>query len=88
VRMYESIWQAIKKLEDGKELPVRIHNSAKARLIQAVKLEKTKDVSGKRKVGILTQGPLVIRSTVDTTAAASKDFSVVYFSLKWDWSKL
>jgi hypothetical protein len=85
--MYQKIWLAIKALPDSKELAVRTHRTAEKRVIQAVKLEKTKEVAVKKQVGMLTQGPLVIRVGADSVKSDS-DFVVIYFSLKWDYSKL
>ncbi len=87
MRMYESIWQGIKELPTKEELPVRIHRDAAARLIQAVKLEKTKEVAVKKKLGLLRPGRLIVRRTEDTLHK-SPNFSIVYFSLREDYSKL
>ena len=87
MRQYERIWLAIKELPIGGELAVRVHVSAKARLIQAVKLEKTKEVAIKRKLGLPRQGPLCIRVGEDTPKN-SRDAVIVYFKLSWDGTKL
>lgn len=87
MRQYERIWLEIKKLPVKEELPVRVHADAKARLIQAVKLEKTRDVATKKKIGMLRPGMLKIRWTEDTVKK-DPQFVVVYFSLLWDGSKL
>lgn len=86
MRQYQSIWLAIKALPVKQELAVRVHNSAISRVKQAVKLEKTKEVAVKKKVGMLRPGPLLIRVTADSKA--SSDFKIIYFSLEWDGSKL
>lgn len=85
MRQYESIWLAIKEVETGVEVPVRVHSSARKRLIQAVKLEKTKEVAGKRQVGMPCAGRMKI-----SWAACEKDaaFVIIKFSLMWDTSKL
>lgn len=87
LRQYESIWLAIKQLPVKKELAVRVNKDAERRLIQAVKLEKTKEVAVKKKVGMLRPGPLVIRVTADTVKN-NPEFCVIYFSLLWDGTKL
>jgi len=85
MRQYESIWLEIKRVDTGKEVPVRIHASARKRLIQAVKLEKTKEVAPKKQVGMFKrQGPLKIRVEQCARDAA---FVVVFFSLTYDASK-
>lgn len=88
MRQYESIWVEIKKLPVKKELAVRVHITAKKRIIQAVKLEKTKDVAVKKKLELPRPGTLKIRVTEDTTAKKDVDFVIVYFSLLWDSGKL
>lgn len=88
MRQYQRIWLAIKKLPAKQELAVRTHRTAEKRLIQAVKLEKTKEVAVKKQVGMLTAGPLVIRVSEDDSSKKHPDFVIVYFSLKWDYSNL
>lgn len=83
MRQYEKIWIELKKLPVGAELGVRTHHTAAKRLIQAVKLEKTKEVAVKKKIGMMRAGPLKIRTTTDES-----EHVVVYFSLTWDGSKL
>lgn len=87
MRQYESIWQRIKEVPTKEEVAVRVPIEASKTLIQAVKLEKTKQVAIKKKLGILTQGNLQIRVTEDTIKNCD-DFCIIYFSLKWDYSKL
>lgn len=86
MRQYESIWLAIKALPVGKELAVRVHATAARRVIQAVKLEKTKEVSPRKKIGMMRQGNLVIRQAEDTKG--SSEYATLYFSLAWDGTKL
>lgn len=86
MRQYESIWLAIKALPVGEELGVRVHITATKRVIQAVKLEKTKEVSVKKKVGLMRQGPLVIRQAEDTKG--SSEYCTLHFKLAWDGTKL
>lgn len=86
MRRYESIWLQIKKVPVGVTVEVRTHVSSKRRLIQAVKLEKTKEVATKKKIGMLRPGPLVIRTAEDPRK--DPDFIVVCFSLAWDGSKI
>ena len=86
MRQYQSIWEAIKKLPVKDELAVRVHATAVKRVKQAVKLEKTKEVATKKKIGMMRPGPLVIRITADLKS--SSDFKIIYFSLAWDGSKL
>jgi hypothetical protein len=86
MRQYQAIWEAIKKLPVKQELAVRVHSSAVSRVKQAVKLEKTKEVAVKKKVGMMRPGPLVIRVAADTKVGS--DFKIIYFSLSWDGSKL
>ena len=86
MRQYESIWIAIKALPVGEELAVRVHATAAKRVIQAVKLEKTKEVSLKKKVGMMRQGPLVIRQEADRKG--SSEHATLCFSLAWDATKL
>jgi hypothetical protein len=87
MRQYERIWVELKKIPVKQEIAVRIHATAERRLIQAVKLEKTKDVAVKKKLELPRPGKLKIRVTEDTV---KKDvsFVIVYFSLLWDGSKL
>lgn len=87
MRQYESIWLGIKALPTRDELPVRVHKDAAKRLIQAVKLEKTKEVAVKKKIGMLRPGRLIVRRTEDTVKQ-HPDFAVIYFSLREDYSKL
>ena len=87
MRQYESIWLQIKTVPTKQEVAVRVHCDASKTLIQAVKLEKTKQVAVKKRLGILTQGHLNIRVTEDTQKKCA-DFCIIYFSLKWDYSKL
>lgn len=87
MRQYERIWQAVKTCELGEEVAVRIHASGEKRLIQAVRLEKTKEVAVKKKVGMLRQGPLLVRVTTDTVKQDAA-FIIVYFKLQWDGTKL
>ena len=87
MRQYERIWLEIKKLPVGDELAIRTHATAVARVKQAVKHEKTKEVAIKKKVGMMRQGPLVIRTT-DDTVKNSEEFKIIYFSLEWDGTKL
>lgn len=87
MRQYERIWLELKKLPVKEELPVRVHAEARARLIQAVKLEKTKEVATKKKVGMPRAGLLKIRWT-DDSVKKDPQFCIVYFSLLWDGSKL
>lgn len=84
MRQYESIWLEIKKQPVGKEVQVRVHSDAAKRLVQAVKLEKTKEVAVKKKVGMLHQGPLKIR----IVAVANGVHTDIFFSLIWDGTKL
>ena len=87
MRQYESIWKKIKLVDTGAEVAIRVHCDARATLIQAVKLEKTKEVAVKKKLGILTQGRMKIRVTEDTQQRHA-DFCIIYFALSWDNSKL
>lgn len=87
MRQYERIWLAIKKVDTGTEVPIRVHATAKRRLIQAVKLEKTKEVATKKKIGMLRQGPLAIRVTTDSIKNDAS-FVIIYFKLHWDGTKL
>ena len=87
MRQYQKIWLEIKKLPVGRELAIRTHCTAKARVIQAVKLEKTREVATKKKVGMMREGPLVIRPTTDTIKH-DEEFVIIYFSLAWDATKL
>lgn len=87
MRQYERIWLEIKELPVKKELPVRIHATATRRLIQAVKLEKTKDVAVKKKLELPRPGRMKIRVAPDTVKKDSS-FVIVYFSLEWDGTKL
>jgi len=88
MRQYERIWLELKKIPVKQEVAVRIHATAERRIIQAVKLEKTKDVAVKKKLGLPRPGTLKIRVTEDTTPKKDVDFVIVYFSLLWDGSKL
>ena len=87
MRQYECIWLELKKLPVKEELAVRVHADARRRLVQAVKLEKTKEVAVKKKVGMPRPGLLSIRWTEDTVKK-DPQFVIVYFSLLWDGSKL
>jgi len=87
MRQYERIWLTLKELPVKEELPVRIHADARKRLIQAVKLEKTKEVAIKKRLDIPRAGLLKIRWTEDTVRK-DPQFVIVYFSLLWDGSKL
>lgn len=87
MRQYERIWVELKKLPVKTEIAVRVHSTAERRIIQAVKLEKTKEVAVKKKLVMPRQGTLKIRVTEDTVKK-DVDFVIVYFSLLWDGSKL
>ena len=85
MRQYESIWLAIKAAETESPVLIRVHHTAERRLIQAVKLEKTKEVAVKKQLGLPRQGRLGISSKV---CEKSPDFRIISFHLRWDSSKL
>lgn len=92
-RMYSSIWASIKALPVGQTLKVRTRTDNVPRLTQAVKKEKNRDVGVKRKVGMLTAGPLVITHNPEVKKgpegqAYVTEYSIVEFKLSWDGSKL
>ena len=85
MRQYESIWLAIKAAETESPVLIRVHHTAERRLIQAVKLEKTKEVAVKKQLGLPRQGRLGISSKV---GEKNPDFRIISFHLRWDSSKL
>ena len=85
MRQYQSIWLAIKNAPTGTVIPVRVHASAKKRLIQAVKLEKTKETAVKKTIGMPRAGRMKVAVEVCPRDAY---FVIISFSLTWDTSKL
>lgn len=84
-RMYQKIWDAIKASKVGDQTSVRIHRTAEARLIQAVKKEKTIETAQKKKLGMPFAGPLAIEVIADKN---SEEHVIINFSLEWDGNKL
>jgi molybdenum-dependent DNA-binding transcriptional regulator ModE len=83
--MYQSIWLRIKQVKMGEEVQVRIHTSVAARLIQAVRKEKTIETAAKKKLGMPYAGMLKVRRAIDTN---NPNFEHIYFSIPYDWSKM
>lgn len=84
-RRYQPIWQKIKEVAVGKQVPVRVHESAVTTLIQAVKKEKSMEVAEKKKLGMRHAGTLQIERIPDKQKPG---FVIVKFSLDWDGNKL
>lgn len=85
LRQYESIWKAIQAKQPGEVVRVRCHESAAKRLVQAVRKEKTNHVAVRKKLSILTAGPL---DHVITQDASSEGYVFIDFKLQFDGSKL
>lgn len=88
LRQYQIIWNTIKAKQPGEITHVKVHTSAVERLIQAVKKEKSAEVAVKKKIGMLTAGPLKIVHNPEIVNKKVTDYSIVEFSLTWDGSKL
>ena len=84
-RQYEPIWEGIKKLPVGKELPIRIHTSSLARLKKAVLKEKSRETAARKRLGMRFAGDLEIRVE---TCDKDKTYSIIYFKLSWDGTRL
>lgn len=85
MRQYQRIWLAIKQAPTETVVPVRVHSSAERRVIQAVKLEKTKETAVKKTIGMPRAGRMKIAVAV---CPRDPDFVIINFSLMWDTSKL
>lgn len=88
LRQYESIWLAIRAKQPGEVTQIRCHPDAVARIIQAVRKEKTKTVSVRRKLSILTAGPLITTFNPEVVDGKLTGFMLISFSLSYDGSKL
>jgi len=89
LRRYEQIWLTIKSKQPGEVVTIRCHPSAVKTIIQAVKKEKTREVSVKRKIGMLTAGPLEICHNPEFDKQGKPTgMTLITFKLSWDGSKL
>lgn len=79
-RVYEPLWNKIKQLWPA-EVPVKVHVTAVARVRQAVRKEKSREVAFMRTVGELTYGPLVDRVQ---ELPADKDHVVLWFKITYN----
>lgn len=84
-RKYITIWKAIKVAKVGDFVPVRVHETAVATLIQAVKKIKTEEVADKKKLGMRAAGKLIIKQERDEKKA---EHVIVKFALEWDGERL
>lgn len=81
-REYEPIWLAIKEKPAGESVVLRVHHSAVATLIQAVRKEKAMENGMRKKLDMPYDGRLQVVSKADPH---DKNFSIVKFTLKWSY---
>jgi hypothetical protein len=85
-RKYEPIWEAIKKLPVGVELPVKVHGTAVATLKQAVLKEKSRETAARKRLGMRFAGKLEVREV--TEGVTPHGYAIIYFKLSWDGTRL
>jgi hypothetical protein len=83
-RKYKKIWDAIKQVKVGQEVPVRVHKTAAKTLRQAVLKEKSMETAPKKQLGMRYAGKLEIREE----PVPNTDTVIVYFKLSWDGTRL
>lgn len=84
-RRYQIIWEAISTAKVGVKVPVRVHESAVATLIQAVSKEKSRETASKKQLGMRHAGKLVVDRGKEVDANGC---IIVQFSLEWDGRRL
>lgn len=82
VRMYQPIWNTIKKARFNTEVPIKVHKSMEKTLIQAVRKEKAAECGVMRKIGEPTYGPLLNRTVVDPEHPNTH--IIIYFKLSFN----
>jgi len=88
-RKYQPIWESIKAVKVGQEVPVRCHESSVNTLKNAVLKEKSLETASKKKLGMPFAGNLEIRIVkASRENEIPKGFVVIYFKLSWDGSRL
>lgn len=85
-RKYQGIWEQIKNVDVGKEVPVKVHGTFVRTLKQAVLKEKSIETSARRRLGLLHAGRLEIR--VVTKDVKPAGYAIVYFKLSWDGTRI
>lgn len=85
MRQYTPIWEKIKKAKRNEVVMVRCHEQSAARVIQAVRKEKSREVALKKKLGMKYPSPLIVVKKVDPDR---KDSCILEFSLSYNWNWL
>lgn len=81
-RMYQPIWNTIKKARFNTEVPIKVHKSMEKTLIQAVRKEKAAECAIMRKIGEPTYGSLSNRTVTDPSSPDTH--IIIYFKLDWN----
>jgi len=88
-RKYQPIWESIKAVKVGQEVPVRCHESSVRTLKNAVLKEKSLETATKKRLAMPFAGNLEIRIEYPTPEnKIPPGFVVIYFKLSWDGSRL
>ena len=80
-RRYQSIWEKIKSVPVGTEVPVKCHATAAKTLKKAVIKEKSEETAAKKKLGMLTVGNLEIREVSEGVKPTG--YVIIYFKKSW-----
>lgn len=83
-RKYSPIWEAISKVPVGTEVPVKVHRTAAATLVQAVSKEKSQYNAIRTKLQMPRAGKLIVKREEPD----DKGYQIIKFSLEWDSRKL
>lgn len=83
-RKYAAIWQQLKKVPVGQEVPVKCHATMVKTLKQAVMKEKSRETADLKRIGEMYAGKMEIR----VEAAAPTGYVIVFFKLQWDGTRI
>lgn len=83
-RKYDPIWERIKAVKVGEEVPVKVHATAAKTLRHGVWDAKSRETAIKKQLGMPSAGKLKIREV----AAVPSGYVILFFKLEWDGTRL
>ena len=88
-RKYQPIWDRIKAVKVGEEVPIKVHETAVKTLKAAVFKEKSIETASKKRLGMPFAGNLELRLELPTAENKIKvGWVIIYFKLSWDGTRL